>query len=148
MTPSPFRTIIGCICDRNLSQSSANQSPTNHKKCTTGRGPITEWHSNMFGSRFCPTFLGELEVGWSTLGCLLRFSVVVKSPNVLHEYFTILCVCLCVCNVCTDVKLHFYILYFILYFKQGAEGSPDVASANEAPHWMIRKTYLLYIIYI
>ena len=25
---------------------------------------------------------------------------------------------------------------------QGAEGSPDVASANEAPHWMIRKTYL------
>ena len=25
---------------------------------------------------------------------------------------------------------------------QGAEGSPVVASANEAPHWMIRKTYL------
>ena len=27
-------------------------------------------------------------------------------------------------------------------FQQGEEGSPDVASANEAPHWMIRKTYL------
>ena len=26
--------------------------------------------------------------------------------------------------------------------RQGAEGSPVVASANEAPHWMIRKTYL------
>ena len=31
-------------------------------------------------------------------------------------------------------------------FQQGAEGSPDVASANEAPHWMIRKTYLQFSI--
>ena len=28
------------------------------------------------------------------------------------------------------------------FFEQGAEGSPVVASANEAPHWTIRKTYL------
>ena len=30
-------------------------------------------------------------------------------------------------------------------FMQGAEGSPVVASANEAPLWMLRKTYLLLV---
>ena len=33
-------------------------------------------------------------------------------------------------------SLYYMILYFNLW--QGAEGSPVVASATEAPHWMIR----------
>ena len=42
-------------------------------------------------------------------------------------------VTVCVCKLLFTCSHH---------YKQGAEGSPVVASANEAPHWMIRKTYL------
>ena len=53
-------------------------------------------------------------------------------------------VCVCVCQplgqgfpTATSTPT-----FYPLFHRQGAEGSPVVASANEAPHWMIRKTYL------
>ena len=61
-----------------------------------------------------------------------------------HTFTTVLALILfaplggaCVCNLWSHVGV------CLSFFKQGAEGSPVVASANEAPLWMIRKTYLL-----
>ena len=48
---------------------------------------------------------------------------------------------MCVC-VCPTLDKGFSTTTLSILQEQGAEGSPVVASANEAPHWTIRKTYL------
>ena len=60
---------------------------------------------------------------------------------VLFGRWDIVFVPVCVC-VCPPLDGFFPLPCSTTFYKQGAEGSPVVASANEAPHWTIRKTYL------
>ena len=155
LAPSRAEVFVGFRCGR-LVQALPSSPPS------AGLGPCPSASAFFFSLAFS----GFARSGLGVLVCVCSFPLLLRSPlrvlvklSNVHLIFTLISffhppfilifisflrappcrrqgVCVYHLNRRKTSSLYYMILYFNLW--QGAEGSPVVASATEAPHWMIR----------